>query len=359
MEEILEKIDLNTSFITDDDFGPLLPFKNDSNITDINWNGRQLWIDDVTRGRYLSDVVLDQRFIDLFTQRIMNRANKSFNPYTQLLEAETDELRISIIHESAAVSGRSISIRKSPAKMILSREYMIDEEYATPKILDMIQAFVKAKCNTVICGLPGVGKTELLKWMTKFIPADQRVITIEDNLEIHYSTINPGKDSVELKVSLDEDEGMTYSDAIKAALRQLPTWILLSEARGVEAKELLKSLLTGCYCLTTLHTDDVRKVPYRIRSMAGVSLVEYEDEIYEGIDVGILINETKQNGIIKRYISQIAVYTHTIDGKNETTMIVDKGKVLSDKQDLLHEILKKLNKAENLDQVNKGGEKHE
>ena len=78
---------------------------------------------------------------------------------------------------------------------------------------------VKAHMNIIMCGLPGSGKTELLKYLTRFVPDNERVITIEDNLEIHYADINPGKDAGELKVN---EILFDYTKAIKACLRQNP-----------------------------------------------------------------------------------------------------------------------------------------
>lgn len=74
--------------------------------------------------------------------------------------------------------------------------------------------------------MPGIGKTECVKFFSQFIPANERVITIEDTLEIRYAETNPGKDCIEMKVSEDV---FGYSEAIKSCLRMNPKWIMLSE----------------------------------------------------------------------------------------------------------------------------------
>lgn len=329
---------------TNIDYGLLSPYINDINVTDINWNGRQLWIDDIGKGRYLTDIILSEEFINKFTQQLANAVNKSFNGYTQLLEAEIGDIRISVIHETAAASGRSISIRKSPAIRRLSEEGMIEDNYATKEVLNLIKLFIKGMCNIVVCGLPGVGKTELVKWMTMFIADDQRVITIEDNLELHYPFINPQKDCVEIKVVLEKEEGrLTYTDAIKAALRHYANWILFSEVRGREAKVLLEALSTGCHLITTMHTDDVRNVPNRVKNMIADTYDELDNEIYENIDVAILIKKKTENGQIKRYISQIAVYSRTLEGDNVVTMVVDNSRIVTPIEQLPQYILNKIN----------------
>lgn len=306
------------------DFGPLKDLVEDINVTDINWNGRQLWIDDIVNGRYMSNITLSPDFIVIFSQQIANFANKSLTPYEQSLETEVGDIRVSIIHESAAISGRSISIRKSPPIRRLSREGMIEDGYATPKMLDFLQRCVEKHYNIIICGLPGVGKTELVKWLTTFIPSHERAVTIEDNLELHYPQINPDKDSVELRVSLDKEDGMTYADAIRVSLRQLAKWIILSEVRGKEAYNLLEAFSTGCHGITTVHTDDVYKIVDRFKSMIGEDSDYFENEIFKLIDVAVLVEQKVENNQIKRFISQIALFERTPECGNRIVPIVDK-----------------------------------
>lgn len=295
-------------YLADDVFGPLLPYINDKNVTDINWNGTELWVNDLTRERFLSGIKLDNKFIQNFSVKIANLMNENFNKYKPLLEAETDNLRISILHEEVAKTGRSISIRKTLPERRMDRESMIANGYCLAALDNFMHNAVLAKCNIVVVGLPGVGKTEYVKTLTEYIPSYERVITIEDNLEIRYREINPGKDCVALKV----DEGFTYTDAIKACLRQNPTWILLSEARSTEVKYLLEALSTGTHCLTTLHCEDVRKIPNRIKNMmpSGENDQKVENDIYSFFDIGVLIQaRPTKEGKIHRFIAQVSLFS--------------------------------------------------
>lgn len=309
--------------LRDEIFGEMLPYIRDDDVTDVNWNGSALWINSLTRGRYMDESVkLDEHFVEQFSNRIANLVNQNFNMSSPLLEAETDSLRVSIIHDEVAATGKSISIRKTPAVRRLNREKMEATGYSSSYINDFLEECIKAKMNIVICGLPGVGKTELLKTLTEYIPANERVITIEDNLEIRYAKINPGKDCVELKV----DQDFTYTKAIKACLRQLPEWILLSEARSVEVKYLLESMSTGTHCLTTLHTDDVRKIPDRIKNMMPTINEQTENDIYSFINVGIQVRSYIMDEGIQRKIAQIALFSRDLmTGKNTMTMLYNEG----------------------------------
>lgn len=313
------------------DYGLLYPYIVSESVTDINWNGKQLWIDDLKKGRYMAPEILPETFVERFVSLMANVSGIPFNRMNPVLETETEELRISIVHNCVAHSGATISLRKTPAVRRLDKSEMVLEGYCSEEIYNFLLHCIQAHCSIAICGLPGAGKTELLKYLTKFIPAEERVITIEDVLEIHYRKINPNKDCVEMKVA----ENFTYTEAIKTSLRQLPKWILLSEARSTEVRYLLESLSTGTYGITTLHTDDVRNIPDRIKNMVGghEDLERIENDTYRFIDVGILVKSRVDGaGKIKRCVEQICVFDRY--GKewketiNQIIMLVEDGKVV-------------------------------
>ncbi len=313
--------------LTEEEFGPFYPFVRDRNVTDIDYNGKNLWISDLRRGRYRVNLPVNEEFLEEFTHRIANRVNKPFNKTNNVLEAETDALRISIVHESVAVSGRSICIRKSMPKVRHTVESMLDSGYCTIEILSLLINCVKAKMNFAFCGEPGVGKTECAKFFSRFIPPNQRAITIEDNLEMHFHEINPENDCVELQVSKD----LSYTDAIKLCLRQNPKWIILSEARSTEVQYLLEQWSTGVYGFTTLHLDDLRNLPDRIMNMIGRSrdADRLENYIYEFISVGVLIRQHEnEHGLLERYIDQMCFYDR-YEGKNDIYMLLDEGRLVS------------------------------
>lgn len=340
--ELCMKISKDKWTLKDEHFGPLLDYIQDDNVTDINFNGTDVWVDDLTRGRYKSDVILTPQFINQFSTRIADLVSEPFNQYHVLLEAETETLRISIIHESVANTGRSISIRKTPVIKRLSKNKMLRENYCSEEVLTLLERCIDSKMNTLMCGLPGTGKTEMLKYLTGFIPDNERVITIEDNLEIHYSEINPGKDCVELKV---DNKQFDYVKAIKACLRQNPQWILLSEARSVEVKYLIESMSTGTHCLTTIHTDDVRKVPDRIKNMAGDSetATRLENDVYAFLDVAVLIKKTFRDGKIFRFVDQVCFFSRENNGENICTLVVDDGKIIN--RNIPNEIMRKFQES--------------
>lgn len=311
-------------------FGPLWKFVSNQEITDIDYNGKEIWLTNVYNERYqvgqqFVETHMTPAFVEQFTQKISNLVSRQFNKRNPELEAETSELRVTILHESVARSGRSISIRKTPPIIRITALNALENQFCSKEILALLINCVESHMNLTFCGMPGIGKTECVKFFSQFIPANERVITIEDTMEIRYGKTNPGKDCIELKVSEDT---FGYADAIKSSLRLNPKWIMLSEARSKEVKYLLESWSTGVRGMTTLHTDDVRNVPDRILNMleSRADADRMENDVYQALDVGVLIRKRPdENRVMRRYIDQVCFYIRE-NGVNRTEMVVFDGK---------------------------------
>ncbi|MCD7709157.1 MAG: CpaF/VirB11 family protein [Clostridiales bacterium] len=312
-------------------FGPLWKFISNDEITDVDYNGREVWLTNIYNDRFKAsqsyvDENMTPAFVEQFTQRISNVVSKQFNKRSPELEAETSELRVTVLHESVARSGRSISIRKTPPVIRISAQNAIEENYCTREILSLLVNCVIAGMNFIFCGMPGIGKTECVKFFSQYIPGNERVITIEDTMELRYSATNPGKDCIEMRVDGDT---FSYADAIKASLRLNPNWLMLSEARSKEVKYLLESWSTGVRGMTTLHTDDVRNIPDRILNMleTRVDADRLENDIYQAVDVGVLIRKRRaEDGTVCRYIDQVCFFMRE-KGENRTLMAVQDGRL--------------------------------
>lgn len=323
---------------TEEQFGIFWQFIREPDVTDIDYNGDALWITDLQMGKYRAkeaETEITETFLDSFVHNIANSVNKQFNNANKVLEADTKELRISIIHDSVAASGISICIRKSPCIVRNTIDGMVKSGYCPEKILHLLLNCVQAGMNFVIGGEPGAGKTECAKFFMQFIAPEQRVITIEDSLEIHYRDINPEADAVELRI----EKGFTYTDAIKACLRQNPNWLILSEARSVEVTALLEQWSTGVHGFATIHLDDVRKLPDRIMNMLNDvnDADRMENRIYRYVNIGILIRrQTDMDGSVKRYIDQLCFYARE-GQENKVYMIISDGEIVSEElpQDIL------------------------
>lgn len=311
--------------IKDESFGPFLKYINDPMITDINYNGTDTWVEHLEKGIFKIDEDITPEFIESFAVRIANVVSQQLNKYDNVLEAETDTLRISIIHESATNTGYAVSIRKTPPIVRLTENDAIEQGYCSKEMLVLLKNCIAAKMNIVFCGTPGAGKTELLKFLAQFVPKEEKTVTIEDNLEIHMREINPGCNCVELKV---DEEHFSYVKAIKTVLRQNVQHVFLSEARSVEVKYLIECLSTGLHGLTTLHTDDLRKVAGRIKNMVQDPYLasRIETDTFTFLNVGVLLRKKYVGSKIIRYIDQICFFDR-IGENNIVVMVAENGKI--------------------------------
>ena len=131
------------------------------------------------------------------------------------------------------------------------------------------------------------------------------------------------------------NEYFTYNDAMSTVLRITPNRVMLSEARSVEVKQLVECWTAGITGFTTLHTDDVRKIPDRILNMmpSRQDADRLENDVYTGLDVGILLDmcldkELKRQ---KRYIRQVGFFDRDMKhNRNSCIMVTGQGELLED-----------------------------
>lgn len=129
-------------------FGPLWSFVASNEITDIDYNGKEIWLTNIFNERFRANQqfvtqYMTPAFVEQFTQRIANVVSRQFNKRNPELEAETSELRVTILHESVAKSGRSISIRKTPPLIRLTAESAIAEKFCSEELLAVLDKLCK------------------------------------------------------------------------------------------------------------------------------------------------------------------------------------------------------------------------
>ena len=316
-----KRLKIAAGLLTEDKLYPLLSYITDTNITDIDWNGTALWLRDIHNRRWKeNNPAVTPEYINSLVMHIANAVSQSFNVDNQILECEMDKMRFTCVHESLALRGRTICIRKVQEKPRLTYSGL-KGIYCDEGILNLLINHAAGNSNIVSCGNPGVGKTEFAKFLSLFIPDNAKVITIEDTREWYYSKLKPEADGIELITSEKKD----YTQLIKTSVRLNPGRIMLAETRSVEAAELLEAWSTGMKGITTLHTDDLRNVPDRFLNMMNcVGSKSHENNIYDYLDAAVLIKAAKNaDGTYTRYIDQIAYYERDRDEKKITFIVED------------------------------------
>ncbi|TMQ32791.1 MAG: CpaF family protein, partial [Planctomycetota bacterium] len=181
-----------------------------------------------------------------------------------------DGSRINAIIPPLALDGALVSIRRFGLQPILAADLVAKNSIAL-EMMDFLSACVRARLNILISGGTGSGKTTLLNALSGFIPAEERVITIEDAAELRMQQPHVGR--LETRPNNAEGVGeVTTRDLVRNALRMRPDRIVIGECRGPEALDMLQAMNTGHEgSLTTIHANDTREALSRLEIMVGMS----------------------------------------------------------------------------------------
>lgn len=291
------------------DFGPLQPYLEESDITDISYsNGGQVWLKTLSKGIYRVDnPEINNALMEKLAFQCSNVMGKTFNMAHPFLDAEGAELRLNFVHDSIAKNGIACVIRKTPAKIRLEKDKLLQDKYVELDIHDFLIQCVLGHCNIIACGETGSGKTEFIKYLAAHTREDEKLITIEDTLELHLDRIFPHRDIVAMKTN----NIASYSDVLVTCMRQNPKWILLSEVRSAEAVMAVRnSISSGHYILSTIHADKASSIPNRMYSLLETNqdIEQFLKSIYRYIQIGVYIRGY-QDRTTKRFIREIAEVT--------------------------------------------------
>lgn len=293
------------------DFGLLLPLLEDDDITDISYsNGGQLHVKTLTQGIREEHIEgLNDEVMEKLAFQCSNVMGKTFNMAHPLLDAESAELRLNFVHKSIATNGIAVLIRKTPAKIRLNKDKLVKEDYVSIKLHDFLLTCVGGHCNILVSGETGSGKTELVKYLASNIKEDEKIITIEDTLELHLDKIYPTRDIVAMKTN----NIASYSDVLVACMRQNPRWILLSEVRSDEAVLAVRnSISSGHNILSTIHSDKASSIPMRLYSLLETSqdIEQFVKSMHRYIQLGVHVKGffSKQYNRFQREITQVCEF---------------------------------------------------
>ena len=300
------------------DFGPVQELLDNDDVTDISYsNGGQCWLKTLSKGIYrIENPAINNAFMEKLAFQCANAMGKSFNMAYPFLDAEGSELRLNFVHDSVAKNGIACVMRKTPAKIRLEKDKLIKDKYVDLDILDFLVKCVHGHCNIIVCGETGSGKTEFVKYLASQTKENEKLITIEDTLELHLDRIYPTRDIVAMKTN----NIASYSDVLVTCMRQNPKWILLSEVRSAEAVMAVRnSISSGHYILSTIHADKAASIPNRMYSLLETNqdISQFLKSIYRYIQLGIYIRGY-QDKETKRFVREIAEVTEFyVDENNE------------------------------------------
>lgn len=223
-------------------------------------------------------------------QQIVGRSNKMVNESTPIVDTRLpDGSRINVVLPPVAIDGACISIRRFPDTPIRMQD-LIEMESISEEAAEFLQKLVQARYNIFISGGTGSGKTTFLNVLASFIPAQERIVTIEDSAELQ---IKGHPNLVRLETRTANFEGVreiTIRDLIKTALRMRPDRIVVGEVRGEEALDMLQSMQSGHDgSLSTGHSNSAQDMLRRLETMVlmgmDIPMEAIRSQIAEGIDI--------------------------------------------------------------------------
>ena len=310
------------------DFGLFMPLLENDDITDISYSngGKQLWVKTLSKGVYPVHIDgINNEVVEKLAFQCSNVMGKTFNMAHPLLDAESAELRLNFVHESIATNGIALLIRKTPAMIRLNKDKLVKEDYVSVKLHDFLITCVTGHCNILVSGETGSGKTEFIKYLASKIKEDEKIITIEDTLELHLDKIFPGRDIVAMKTN----NIASYSDVLVTCMRQNPKWILLSEVRSAEAVMAVRnSISSGHYILSTIHADKAQSIPNRMYSLleTNLDIDQFLKSICRYVQLGVHIRgyQDKETQRFKREVCEVCEFYVDEDNNAKSNVIYKK-----------------------------------
>jgi pilus assembly protein CpaF len=336
-DEIAGAMGVDASALTDDErralasqirddilgYGPIQMYLDDPTVTEIMVNAEEsIYIERdgkliATDTRFMSRQHL-RRVID----RIVTGVGRRIDESSPMVDARlSDGSRVNAIIPPLSVDGPILTIRKFAHDPFQVQD-LIEMGSMTQLVADLCEAAVQGKLNIMVSGGTGTGKTTLLNVLSGFIPDDERIVTIEDAVELQLDQAHVIR--LESRPSNVEGRGeVSIRDLVRNSLRMRPDRIIVGEARGGEALDMLQAMNTGHEgSLTTVHANTPRDALSRLETMvlmAGVDLPSraIREQISSAFDLIVHITRMRDGS---RRITDIA---EVVGMEGETITIQD------------------------------------
>lgn len=263
----------------------------DESISEIMINGPN----DIFVEKSGSIVRMEKRFeskerLEDVIQQIVSGVNRTVNESSPIADARLENgSRVNIVLSPPAINGPVVTIRRFP-ECAITMERLTELDSISTEAAEFLKEAVRKGVNIFISGGTGSGKTTFLNALARFIPPDNRIITIEDSAELQIRGI-PNLIRLETRNSTAEGcSEITIRDLIKSALRMRPDRIIVGEVRGTEAIDMLQAFNTGHDgSLSTGHANSARDMLYRLETMVlmglDIPLPAVRRQISSGIDI--------------------------------------------------------------------------
>lgn len=236
--------------------------------------------------------------LDDVIQQIVSKVNRRVNEANPIVDVRLlDGSRVNIVLPPVAINGPIVTVRKFPDKPI-SMDKLIEISSVSREVAELLQTLVQAKYNIFISGGTGSGKTTFLNALSQYIPADERIITIEDSAELKLQS-QPNLVRLEVRnANVEGKNEVTIRDLMKSALRMRPDRIILGEVRDAAACELLSVMNTGHDgSLCTGHANSPSDMMNRLETLVltgmDIPLPAIRNQIASALDIVVQLGRLR------------------------------------------------------------------
>ena len=292
--------------------GPIENLIEDESVTEIMINGSQeIYIE---RGGVIGKTQLmfsDDEQVRVLIDKILSPLGRRIDESSPMVNARLPQgHRVNAIIPPLSPDGPIVTIRAF-TRNVISLSEMLEKGSLEQRVLDFITTAVKERKNIVVSGGTGSGKTTMLNAMSCEIPSTERIITIEDSLELKFA---PNMHLVRLEARPQNSEGsgeITIRDLVKNALRMRPDRIIVGECRGGEALDMLQAMNTGHDgSLTTLHANSTVDVIERMTALVRFAVDLPVDSIMSQLGSAFdYVFQVKREASGERFLSEISSIT--------------------------------------------------
>lgn len=301
---------------------------DDNSVTEIMINGKDgIFIErDGRLTRWNRQFASVSKLEDI-VQQIVAKCNRIVNESVPIVDARLENgARVNIVMPPVALNGPVITIRRFPDQPIRI-DQLIRWGAVSQEAVDFLKKLVKSGYNIFISGGTGSGKTTFMNALSSFIPADERIITIEDNAELQIQGVSNLVRMEARNANAAGELAVTIRDLIKSSLRMRPDRILIGEVRGSEVIDLLQALNTGHDgSISTGHANSPRDMLARLETMVlmgmELPLPAVRRQIASGIDIIVHLGRLRDKSRKVLEIIEILGYD-SLSGEIQTEVLYE------------------------------------